>query len=104
MYPDFLVDYCLFGGGADGVSGDAILCASVLYLCGTNDSAVWVFAVVVVDGASGGIGAGAVSDEGTKDGVRVNDGAAGEVYPATGGADYCAGYHVGSNYVAANSV
>ena len=104
MHPDLSVDYCVFGGSADGFFGDTVLRANILYLCSVNDITVGVLAVEFADCAGGGVGTGALSAESFECGFGLNDGAEGEIYFAVGGANNCGGDNVGDSNVATNSV
>ena len=104
MYSDFCFDYCVFGGSADGVFGDAVLCVSILYLCGVDDFAVGVFVVLVTDCVGGGECAGAVSVKSSVYGVGFDDGAESEIYFAARGVNFDASDYVGSGDVAVDTV
>lgn len=95
MHSDIFVGDCVFGGGANGIFGDAVLCVGVFYFCGVDDFDFWVFVVVIFDCVGGGECAWVVSDESDYDGVGTDDGATHEIYFATGGACNCARDYVG---------
>ena len=104
MFADFALGDCLFGGGADGIFGDAFLCAAVFLVCGGDDFAVGIFAVFDVDCVDCGVGAGVISAESDSGGERLDDGAADSIYFAVGRGIRGAGYRVGDCDVADYSV
>ena len=104
MYTDICADYCVFGGGADGVFGDAVLCVGVFYLCGVNDIDIWVFIVVITNGAGGGECAGALSDASSKCSLGADDGAESEIYFAISGTHIGACRGVGSDNAAVDTI
>ena len=104
MYSDFYFNYCFFGGGSDGVSRNAVLCAFVFYFCEFDDFTFGIFVVEFIDGVCGGFSAGALSIKGTKHCVGFNDGAANTIYFKINCSYDCAGDNLGDCDDAAHCV
>ncbi len=98
MYSDICFDYCVVGSGEDGVSCDAVLCATVFGVCGVDDFTVGVLVVIDFDCVYRGECAGNVSFASFTNSIGFDDGAESEIYFETSGAsDYCGGDVGGSD-------
>ena len=97
MYPDFSTDNCIFGGSADWVFVDTVLCVGVFCVCGGDDFDFGVFTVFVFDGVCGGERTWALSDAGAQRSFRNDDGTKGEVDSTNHGATFGAWNNVGGS-------
>ena len=94
----------VFGGGADGLSLDAVLCVGVFYFCGGVDFVVAVFAVGDADGVGGGNGAWVVSADGAENCERFDGGAENSLCDTAGVFVFDDGCGVGGGDVAGDYV
>lgn len=104
MHPDFRFSDRLFGGGTNGVFGDAVLCISLFHFCGADDYFVGIFIIIVVDCAGGSERAGTLSDEGFADSIGIDDRAENKIYFAISGVVDYAGDCLGDRDVAVDFV
>ena len=96
MYSNFYFHYCAFGGGADGIFGNAVLCTGVLYLFKFDVFAFGVSTFIDFDGVCGGKCAGALSWKSAESFIGIDARATNTIYLEIDSFDYRTSRDVGA--------